>query len=373
MSTQPSTTIHTEPHYITSPSWTTATTASNTSTWHTTPLFEKHQELCKDLDYTFPDPTQLSPESEKVRHLQSHAAHQNLPDAPRVPLSSSQILPYCLSDLDTPSLNHLGEKLWWVGPTPEIKSLSGQVTLERKICITEDPSMHCIWTENIIFLKPIPAYLCSFAFWEYMLDASNSSVEPDEREKLNATALGFLRTYARLVQRRSDFTLAVRLELLPSNVDFESFIQFIKSFDAVPDRDISIRWRFGELTLAALNFHSLIHLRRYHLSRYESRYSAYFQQFFPVVLFIFALFSVALSAMQVILGAQQLKNTENEKLKTTLGSFIWFGNEAIGWAIAFGAVFVIWWIGISSGEAWKRHRMRKRMCKRLKGEVEGAP
>jgi hypothetical protein len=234
--------------------------------------------------------------------------------------------------------------------------------------------MHCVWTENTIFLKPIPAYLCSFAFWEYLLDPANDSDEKEERERLRATALGFLRTYAMLVQRRSDFNFSVRNDLLPAAVEFEDFVRFISSFDNVPDSQISIRWRFGELILEALNFHSLINLRRYHLNRFESRYSSYFQRFFPVVLFMFALFSVVLSAMQVILGAQQLKEgTQDKGLKKTIGIFTWFGTEAIAWSVAFGGVFVFWWVGISGGEAWKRLKMRRRMKRNLKGDREAMP
>jgi hypothetical protein len=357
---------------ITSASRSSTTTSSNTAIWRTAPPFEKHYELCKELHYTTTIPSHSSV-PEKVRHLHTYALHQTLPDAPRIPLSS-QIIPYCLSDLDTPSLNTLGEKLWWVGPTPELKSLSEQMTLERNICITEDPNMHCIWTENTSFLKPIPAYLCSFAFWEYLLDPLNDGGDEEERERLRATALGFLRTYARLVQRRSDFNIAVRNDLVPAKVEFEEFIRFISSFDNIPDSQISIRWRFGELILDALNFHSLIHLRKYHLNRYESRYGPYFQRFFPVVLFMFALFSVALSAMQVILGAHQLKEESQDKgLRRTTGIFIWFGTEAIAWSVAFGAVFVIWWVCISGGEAWKRRKVQRRMKRKLKEDGEAMP
>ncbi|KAF2801000.1 hypothetical protein K505DRAFT_320103 [Melanomma pulvis-pyrius CBS 109.77] len=244
--------------------------------------------------------------------------------------------------------------------------------------------MHCIWAENIVFFKPIPRYLGSFAFWEYVLDSSPHCISgsgSDDREKLLATALGFLGTYARLIQRRSDFNIALRHGLLASftrkdgyedgriaaQLSFEDFSLFIASFDALPSCTISTRWRFGELVLGPLNFHSVLYLRRWHLNRYEGRYAAYFQRFFPVVLFMFALFSVALSAMQVILGAKQLWETENKELKRTLGVFIWFATEAIAWSVAFGAVFVVWWIGISGSEAWKRHRLQKRMRKKVEG------
>lgn len=324
--------------------------------------FAKCDQLCDDLEYLQEPGT-----SHRFRNL---TADRTLPDAPRVHLDAlSSIVNYCLGDLDTPQLNHLGSKLWWVGPSPDIVSLSQQMVLDRAIRITEDPAVHCLWVEGLVYLKPLPTYLTSYAYWEYLYDGAADVECLEERERLRATSLGFLRTYARLIQRRSDFTLARRHDLLPTregSLSFEAFVTFISAFDSIPDTAVSSRWRYGLLQLDALNFHSAIHLRRWHLNRFESRYTAYFQRFFPVVLFIFALFSVALSAMQVILGAKQMWDTENKGLKKTLGLFVWFATESIGWSIAFGLLFVIWWVCISSVEVWKRRKAMKRMQKALK-------
>ncbi|KAF1850703.1 uncharacterized protein K460DRAFT_259069, partial [Cucurbitaria berberidis CBS 394.84] len=260
------------------------------------PPFQERDQLCKGLHYT--------QEPDKASRLRSHSPSQTLPDAPRVHLECpSQVFSYCLEDLDTPSLNKLGEKLWWTGPSPVIVSLTQQLALERRLQVIEDPSVHLLWTgtDSVIYVKPLPAYLTSFAFWRYLLDPANSDINSEERDRLQATSLGFLKTYASLIQRRSDFNLARRHDLLASfgNTSFEAFITFISQFDSVPDSAISSRWRYGLLQLDALNFHSAIHLRRWHFNRFESRYGTYFQRFFPVFLFIFALLSVMLSAMQV--------------------------------------------------------------------------
>ncbi|KAF2821054.1 hypothetical protein CC86DRAFT_373950 [Ophiobolus disseminans] len=328
--------------------------------------FEKCNELCNDLQYVR--------EVEKPTYISAKGVKQILPDAPRISLSRpSEMVSYCLEDLDTPGLNKLGEKLWWAGPTPDIVSLSQHMVLDRKIQVTEDPSVHVLWVETILFVKPLPAYLTSFAFWEYLMDRENSDIGLEERNLLIATSLGFLKTYARLIQRRSDFNLARRHDLLGAfdNISFEAFIAFIASFDNIPDRAISSRWRYGLIQLDALNFHSVIHLRRWHLNRFESRYSTYFSRFFPVILFIFALLSVMLSAMQVIIGAKQIWETDNKGLKRTLGIFVWSGTEAIGWCLAFGVLFVLWWIAISTNEAWGRRKAQKKVRKTLKDEGVG--
>lgn len=331
------------------------------------PPFAKCDELCSNLEYL--------QEPGKPRRLRCLSLGTSLPDAPRVSLEEpSRLLSYCLDDLDTPKLNQMGEKLWWTGPSPEVVSLTQHTVLDRRIQVTEDPAVHCLWTEGMVYLKPLPSYLTSYAFWEYMFECIDDPAETEKRERLKATALGFVRTYAHLIQRRSDFNLACRNDLLPSGgTSFEAFVAFISAFDSVPDKAVSSRWRLGLLQLDALNFHSAIHLRRWHLNRFESRYTAYFQRFFPVVLFIFALFSVALSAMQVILGARQLWDTDNKNLKRTLGLFIWFAIETIGWSLAFGLLFMIWWICISSVEAWKRRKMMKRAQKNLKKELSATP
>ncbi|OAL47438.1 hypothetical protein IQ07DRAFT_467666, partial [Pyrenochaeta sp. DS3sAY3a] len=237
---------------------------------------------------------------------------QTLPDAPRIRLECpSEVIAYCLEDLDTPALNKFGDKLWWAGPTPRVAPLTQQAVLDRRIQVTQDPSVHLLWTEGILYVKPLPAYLASHAFWAYLLDPSNSDINSEQREQLKTTCLGFLKTYSSLIKHRSDFNLARRHDLLASfgNATFESFIAFISNFDALPDSAISSRWRYGVINLNALNFHSALHLRRWHLNRFESRYGTYFQRFFPAVLFVFALLSVVLSAMQVILGARQLWDT----------------------------------------------------------------
>ncbi|CAO2653697.1 Nn.00g031080.m01.CDS01 [Neocucurbitaria sp. VM-36] len=339
--------------------------------WNSTvPPFPESDQLYKDLHY--------AQEPEKASYLRSLCSRQTLPDAPRVRLEcASQIISHCLEDLDTPRMNKLGEKLWWAGPIPEIKPLTQQLGVQRKIMVIEDPSVHLLWTtvDAILYVKPLPAYLTSFAFWKYLLDPSNSDINPEERARIQATSLGFLKTYSSLIQRRSDFNLARRHDLLASfgNISFEAFVTFISHFDNVPSSAISSRWRFGLLQLDALNFHSVLHLRRWHFNRYESRYGAYFQRFFPVVLFIFALLSVILSAMQVILAGRQIWDTDNKGLKKTLGVFEWAGTEAIAWSLGFGLVFIIWWISISTAEACKRRSMQKKIRKRLKEENVGCP
>ena len=89
-------------------------------------------------------------------------------------------------------MNRLGGKLWWTGPTPDVTSLTQHAVLERRIQVTEDPSVHLLWTDGVIYVKPLPAYLTSYAFWEYILDSANNDSNLEERERLKTTSLGFV-------------------------------------------------------------------------------------------------------------------------------------------------------------------------------------
>jgi hypothetical protein len=342
---------------------TSATTQSNT--WHNAPLFNKQEELCFDLEYIYR-------EDAKSRYLRNLGGYQTLPDQPRIKLDSSELISYCLQDLDTPWLNKLKDRLWNTSPSPRISSLAEQFTRGRRLQITEDPCMHLIWTDNIIFIKPLPAFLCSHAFWEFLLDKSNDSITEEDRDKLIRTSLGFLRSYAALIYHKSDFIAAKQSNILPDDPDitFDAFSNFIVHFANLPSPAISIRWRYGELPLDGLNSWSIITRRRFHMDRYKYRYSAYFERRYPAVLFLFAIFSVILSAMQVIVGGRQLWDTDNSGLRKTLQLFEWFGCEAVGWSIGLGLMFLLCWLALLIAERVD-NRKKSRKWKKKWAEENG--
>jgi hypothetical protein len=178
-----------------------SSTAADEAASPSSPPFQRDRQLCEELQY--------SADAKAPPCIQGLGITQNLPDAPRVRLDCpSTMLEYCLLDLDTPEMNRLGERLWWAGPTPNVVSLMQHMVLARQIQVTEDSSVHLLWTDSVIYIKPLPAYLSSYAFWDYLLDSSTTNTNPEERKILEATSLSFLKTYASLIQRRSDFILA---------------------------------------------------------------------------------------------------------------------------------------------------------------------
>ena len=126
-----------------------------------------------------------------------------------------------------------------------------------------------------------------------------------------------MRTYAYLIRYESDFRLATNkeLSLIPTDdgsaisdaatrITFERFVQFIASFEKLPDDAVNPRYTYGELRLTRLNICAKIFLRKLTFHHIDSQWSKFFGRFLGFFLPIFAIVSTTLSAMQVELGVQ---------------------------------------------------------------------
>ena len=118
--------------------------------------------------------------------------------------------------------------------------------------MTEDPQLHLVWDNNRIFVKPIPPYLLSYAFWQYLGSQSSS---------LRQASIGFMRTYSFLIVTESDFFLAQQTGLVPTGstravgqdrITWESFSRLLLAFEYYSDKEVSPRYRYGELGLLRL-------------------------------------------------------------------------------------------------------------------------
>lgn len=235
-----------------------------------------------------------------------------LPGQPDVGLNDPNIGSYLESELVTNDLNKLASHLWLVAKqdSSHISSLTHQIVRGRKIIVTEKPGLHLVWFYDRIYIKPIPRYLLSYAFWKFYLINKHSPISEPLRQDITRAALGFLRSYRYLIQHKSDFVLATddKVRLLPKGVRHSDFIKFILLFGRIMDTSVSPRYEFGELRLTRLNFWSKVFLRRYTYHKVHGQYGAYFAQFYGPMLYLFGLFSVALSAMQVGLAIQPFVN-----------------------------------------------------------------
>ncbi|KAK6522468.1 hypothetical protein TWF281_003029 [Arthrobotrys megalospora] len=220
-------------------------------------------------------------------------------------------------------LERMAPRLWMMSTqsSSSIRPLHRQRAVGRRILVTESPRLHLIWYYDQVFVKPLPAYLMSYAFWEtYLL--SNSSPLGNRRHEIRKAALGYIRTYRHLVRYESDFEIAQEpgARLLPADITWEQFCAFVYKFDEISDKDVTRRYNYGELRLTRLNFYSMFILRRLEYEHVPAQYAAYFNRYYTPLLFIFAAASLELSAMQVEIAFEQAVGS----VSSVMPVFRWF-------------------------------------------------
>lgn len=273
------------------------------------PPFTADNELYRKLSIIF-DPYSIRRQLKYVPSVSSidrTDGEQYVPGQPRVLLQDPNLGSYLESELVPRDLNGLAPHLWLIAKqdSAHISSLTHQIVRGRNIIITEKPGLHLVWIHDRVFIKPLPKYILSHAFWKFYLEGQ-SQIPEHLRQEIRRAALGFLRSYFYLVQHKSDFILATddKHRLLPKKTSYSKFIKFIAAFEHITDHDVSPRYKFGELRLTRLNFCSKVLLQRLSYHKVHGQYSAYFASFYGPILFIFGVFSVSLSAMQVVSALQ---------------------------------------------------------------------
>lgn len=175
--------------------------------------------------------------------------------------------------------------------------------------MVENPHLHLVWYYDRIFIKPIPPYLLSHAFWQYLEYAD---------QDLLRTAAGFLRTYAYLIQYESDFKKAQssELRLIPKDdgekeITFERFATFIATFAKVDDAQVTPRYHYGELRLSRLNLWAPVLFGKLTFHHINAQWSVFLTKFFAFALAAFLVLTTILNAMQVELAIQSISNTSD--------------------------------------------------------------
>lgn len=164
-----------------------------------------------------------------------------------------------------------------------------------------------VWIYDRIFVKPIPRYLFSCAFWRHL-----QTQQPD----VYLAAAGFVRSYSYLIRYESDFRIAQSeaLHLIPADdgnggpLTFERFATFIESFAKLSDAGVNPRYEFGELRLTRLNIVTRLFLRKLTFHHIDAQWSSYLGHFITPLLSAFFIITLPLSAMQVELAVQGLEN-----------------------------------------------------------------
>jgi hypothetical protein len=92
-----------------------------------------------------------------------------------------------------------------------------------------------------------------------------------------------MRSYIHLIKCQFDVNVAMKklMNIIGEDLDYKSLLRFLHSFESVSDNDVipryQMHWQYGD----------------------------YLSTFVTAFAFVFALVSAALSAMQVVLAAQQ--------------------------------------------------------------------
>ena len=253
------------------------------------PPFAKADQLNSELDIIA---TSTAPVISTIR----------LPGQPRIHINQrAKVNDFLKQEFLLKDLDEISPYLWMMSKhdSRSISPLHRQKVKGRDIVITEDPRLHLVWHHDRIFIKPLPQYLLSHYFWEAYLCINRHS--SPEQIILQKSVLGYLRTYIYLIKYESDFRMAIddKLQLIPPDVTFLKFCDFIAPLENLLDVDVAERYAYGEIRLTRLNLYSKIFLRKFSFHRVRAQYSDYFASFYGPLLFVFAILSVVLGAMQV--------------------------------------------------------------------------
>lgn len=260
---------------------------------------------------------------------------QSLPGQPRMLLYHPQLYLQLDREFLTPDLDRLAPHLWLLATqsSSHINPLHEQVLKGCNIVITENPELHLTWTDNRIFIKPIPPYMLSHAFWiTHLLPLPSDCtggvhIEPPSNALVKAV-LGYMRTYYYLIRHESDLHIAKRSRLLPpsaTDITLEQFYAFIAGFGDIEDNQVSPRYScYGTLRLSRLNLWAKIFLHRFQFYHINRQYSEYFARFYAPILFYFGILTVVLSAMQVGLQANTDVHQDMHQWVVLQKTSLWF-------------------------------------------------
>lgn len=228
--------------------------------------------------------------------------------------------------------------LWYAGRKGNISSLHHQKVIRREVVLTERARLHLVWSGETIYVQRLGDELLD---WDYFSEV----VCRDAR--LYQAATGFLLSYARLVAYPSDLAIAQKAGLLNEDVAWSSWQRFrtdILHHMAV--REVHDRFEYGELRLGRLNL--IYRLKRLGLTYFNvyRDYSSYFGENYTALVALFALVSVALSAMQVMTSVEgvpaEAKITSYRFAIATLVTLA--GSCAVLFALYVGLYVWNWWL-----------------------------
>jgi hypothetical protein len=219
-------------------------------------------------------------------------------------------------ELDLQRLADIHSWLWVVGRPMPPRPLHQQRLLGREIVITERSDLHLLWTNNRMFIKPLPRFLLIVAFWEEYLRCqaqSCSAVNSCGCDVRRKRAIGFLFSYTALIMHESDFHIARDAHLLPEEAEWPAWRRFVRELLSVSPiyAQIDPRFHYGELRLSRIN--KIYFLWKTPLRGYMShwnQYGSFLHDHFALLASSTVYIAVVLTAMQVGLATEGLQNNK---------------------------------------------------------------
>jgi hypothetical protein len=179
------------------------------------------------------------------------------------PRNASNVIACLETELDVRRLHAIHGWLWIAGRPLPPRPLHFQRLLRRELVVVEQMDMHLVWTTGQIALKPLPRFLLEPSFWTtYLicpqacscLSKERPSVAGSCRSALRACALGFLFSYAALIEHESDYHLAIDKKLIPQEIRWQAWRVLVQQLVAEHMyENIDRRFFYGELFLSRLN------------------------------------------------------------------------------------------------------------------------
>ncbi|KAK4955187.1 hypothetical protein LTR10_007382 [Elasticomyces elasticus] len=203
-----------------------------------------------------------------------------------------------LGSLHEDDLERMHKQLWYAGRIGNISPLHHQKVIRREVVLTENPRLHLVWFEKTIFVKRLGDELLN---WKYFSDVVCGD------QTVHRVATGFLLSYTCLIQYPSDLAVAQATGLVNKDVTWRCWQDFRSSVrHHLADRNVHDRFEYGELRLNRLDqIYRMKGLGLTYFTVYRD-YSSYFGDHYMTLVLLFALVSVALSAMQVMAGFPQM-------------------------------------------------------------------
>src|SRR2546423_4286702 len=260
-----------------------------------------------------PLPKAVDPTLRKDTVVVTPSLHYQLPRLVRkrngkIILPRDHLEAFVNNEFDVSRLDRIHDRLWLAGRLQNIRPLHRQQLLGRKILVTEQADLHLLWQDDKVFIKPLPAWLLDNDFFQRHVRTSPAL----------PAALGFLKSYILLVSHESDFILARDSHLLPSDLEWEGWLDILQ--DWIPslfdgEHTLAPRYQYGELRLTRINliYRLDFRFRFQHFCRGYHSSSQTFQSFlnrnFGWLLVIFVYFTILLTALQVGLSTNQLRDS----------------------------------------------------------------